>query len=89
MCGKRRLACARVRVWHARTARNVGELDLLGLREVAREADAVVGGDDAEEGGHRHAAVLDLHLHKAAVALRALRSNREQTGGVSRAKSML
>ena len=31
------------------------------------------GDDDTKEGGHCEAAVLDLHLHKAAVALRALR----------------
>ena len=41
--------------------RHVGELELLGGREVAREAHASVDRDDVDEAKHGRAAVLDLH----------------------------
>merc|ERR1719379_1401728 len=42
-------------------SRDVSELEVLGDREVARDADASLDGDDVEEAKHGGAAVLDLH----------------------------
>jgi len=55
-----------------RAAWDVGEQNVLRRGEVAREADARVRRDGTEEASHSQAAVLDLHLDKAAVAGGAL-----------------
>ena len=40
---------------------NIGELQVLRHRQVAREADAGLNGDDVEEPEHRSPSVLDFH----------------------------
>lgn len=52
-----------------RTARDVRELEVERFGEVARPAEARLSGDHAEGGEHGNAAVLDLQLHIALIAL--------------------